>query len=178
MDDFSRYMAVLDVDGNAWSDRFARLIYFNTPILKQTSPWKEFFAHLIEGHNLTIPFKNDLSDLITVVHRTLQQYTYAIFTPLSVGSLGLFREAEGMERFRRQVDDRRTFATEFLSQFAILRATAYTLTIYSRKQTWNVTIDSRDRCVTPGMYNSDRQRHRQRYPPEFVHDVFRHIQSC
>jgi hypothetical protein len=34
-EDFNKYGIILDVDGNGWSNRFAMLAHYNTPILKQ-----------------------------------------------------------------------------------------------------------------------------------------------
>lgn len=73
-DAFNRYGAVLDLDGNAWSDRFSRLLFFNTPILKQKSPWKEYFAHFEELNDIVIPFERNLSDLLPAIETVLQAY--------------------------------------------------------------------------------------------------------
>ena len=35
--DFNEYCVIIDVDGNGWSDRFAQLVQFNTPVLKARS---------------------------------------------------------------------------------------------------------------------------------------------
>lgn len=38
---------MLDVDGNAWSDRYRLLAHFNTPVLKQASNLTAFFEHVM-----------------------------------------------------------------------------------------------------------------------------------
>lgn len=35
MEDFNKAAVILDLDGNGWSDRWARLLHFNTFVLKQ-----------------------------------------------------------------------------------------------------------------------------------------------
>lgn len=43
----------MDLDGNGWSDRYARLVAFPTPILKQATNHTAFFEHLLApGHAL------------------------------------------------------------------------------------------------------------------------------
>lgn len=77
-DMFNEYAAVLDIDGNAWSDRFSRLLFFNTPILKQQSPWKEYFAHLDDLDDIVISFQRNLSDLIPTIQSVLESYKQAM----------------------------------------------------------------------------------------------------
>jgi hypothetical protein len=67
-DDFQRYMAILDIDGNAWSARFAKLLCYNSVVIKvskicfvgywekEAEPWVHY-----------LPVKADFSNLVETV---------------------------------------------------------------------------------------------------------------
>ena len=76
IDDFNRYAVILDLDGNAWSDRFSKLLFYATPILKQQSPWKDYFARLVEPLVSDSTFHRNLSDLVPKVEQILELYRY------------------------------------------------------------------------------------------------------
>lgn len=63
LEDFNRYALLLDVDGNAWSDRYRLLTHFNTPVLKQASNLTAFFEHLMAPGVVVEQYAPDLSDL-------------------------------------------------------------------------------------------------------------------
>jgi hypothetical protein len=52
-DDFQRYMAILDIDGNAWSARFAKLLCYNSVVIKVSKicfyrEWLMFYSSISE----------------------------------------------------------------------------------------------------------------------------------
>lgn len=62
---FNRYALLLDIDGNAWSDRYRLLVHFNTPVLKQASNLTAFFEHVMAPGVAMEQYAVDLSDLPT-----------------------------------------------------------------------------------------------------------------
>jgi hypothetical protein len=63
LEDFNHYALLLDVDGNAWSDRYRLLAHFNTPVLKQASNLTAFFEHVMAPGAVVEQYSADLSDL-------------------------------------------------------------------------------------------------------------------
>jgi hypothetical protein len=63
---FSRSQLV-DVDGNAWSSRFAELLSTSSVVFKQESEYWDWFWPLLEPYKHFIPVKRDLSDLIPLL---------------------------------------------------------------------------------------------------------------
>lgn len=63
MADFQRYMAILDMDGNSWSSRFASLLCYNSVVVKIEPQYVEYFYNDLQPWTHYIPVKNDLSDL-------------------------------------------------------------------------------------------------------------------
>ncbi|KAJ9516632.1 hypothetical protein QJQ45_015187, partial [Haematococcus lacustris] len=115
---------ILDVDGNGWSDRFARLMHYNTPILKQASKFHAFFEHLVDPGLAIELFANDLSD--TKGEALLKEW---------LGS---------KQRLQEEVRQRQGLALHLLNQgltlvlrqVAVVEAMAYALNVYASKLTW------------------------------------------
>jgi hypothetical protein len=63
--DFQSYVAILDLDGNAWSSRFSVLMQMSSVIIKQQSPDDavDFFQDKLKPWVHFVPMKADLSDL-------------------------------------------------------------------------------------------------------------------
>jgi hypothetical protein len=64
MADFQRYVGVLDVDGNAWSSRFAGLLCMDSVVLKVEPLSVDYFWFELEPWKHYVPIKADLTDLI------------------------------------------------------------------------------------------------------------------
>jgi hypothetical protein len=64
MNDFQKYAGVLDVDGNAWSSRFAQLLCMNSVVLKVEPTYVDYFWFELEPWKHYVPVKADLSDLV------------------------------------------------------------------------------------------------------------------
>lgn len=64
MRDFQRYIAVIDVDGHAWSSRFAELLCMDSVVLKVQPTWVDYFYHQLVPWTHYIPVRQDLSDLV------------------------------------------------------------------------------------------------------------------
>jgi hypothetical protein len=56
-------MAILDVDGNSWSSRFASLLCYNSVIIKLEPKYVEYLYSTLHPWTHYIPVKADLSDL-------------------------------------------------------------------------------------------------------------------
>jgi hypothetical protein len=74
LEDANRYALLLDIDGNAWSDRFRLFAHFNTPVLKQASNLTAFFEHLMPPGGAAVEhYAHDLSDLLARAQELLQE---------------------------------------------------------------------------------------------------------
>ncbi|EAU89351.1 Cap3p [Coprinopsis cinerea okayama7 len=62
-----KYKYIIDVDGNAWSSRFKRLITSNSLIFKSTI-YQEWFADRIEPWLHYVPIQIDYSDLLDALY--------------------------------------------------------------------------------------------------------------
>ncbi|TFK25273.1 hypothetical protein FA15DRAFT_590775 [Coprinopsis marcescibilis] len=62
-----RYRYIVDVDGNAWSSRFKKLITSNSLIFKSTV-YREWFADRVEPWFHFVPIQIDLSDLLDALY--------------------------------------------------------------------------------------------------------------
>jgi Glycosyl transferase family 90 len=63
MASLQRYFAILDMDGNSWSSRFATLLCYNSVVIKVEPKYLEYFYNDLEPWTHYIPVKDDLSDL-------------------------------------------------------------------------------------------------------------------
>jgi lipopolysaccharide biosynthesis glycosyltransferase len=63
MASFNRYLAVLDMDGNSWSSRFASLLCYSSVVIKVEPQYLEYFFADLKPWTHYIPVKADLSDL-------------------------------------------------------------------------------------------------------------------
>lgn len=73
LEQFNHYALVLDIDGNAWSDRYRLLSHFNTPVLKQASNLSAFFEHVMAAGTVVEQYAHDLSDLPVKARALLQE---------------------------------------------------------------------------------------------------------
>lgn len=71
LEDFNKYALLLDIDGNAWSDRYRLLAHFNIPVLKQASNLTAFFEHIMAPAAVSEHFAPDLADLPVRVQQLL-----------------------------------------------------------------------------------------------------------
>jgi LPS sulfotransferase NodH len=63
MNDFQRYKAILDMDGNSWSSRFGTLLCYNSVAVKVEPEYVDYFYHDLVPWKHYVPVKADLSDL-------------------------------------------------------------------------------------------------------------------
>ena len=71
-EDFQEYAAVIDVDGNSWSQRFLGLLCQTSVVIKQRSEFREWFSSdLIPGVHY-VEVRSDLADLVPKVKQVLQ----------------------------------------------------------------------------------------------------------
>ncbi|KAL9187558.1 hypothetical protein ACHAXT_001661 [Thalassiosira profunda] len=64
--DFQKYRAVLDVDGNAWSERFPKLLCMNVPVIKVAPQWLDYHDFTAEPfvHFVPAPLNESLIDAV------------------------------------------------------------------------------------------------------------------
>lgn len=65
-----KYKVVLDIDGNSWSERFTRLLCYNTAIVKVTLAWdfEEYYMRdLIPGVHFIPADENNVTDVVEMV---------------------------------------------------------------------------------------------------------------
>mmetsp|Transcript_46632 Transcript_46632/g.68922 ORF Transcript_46632/g.68922 Transcript_46632/m.68922 type:complete len:444 (+) Transcript_46632:321-1652(+) len=62
-EDFMKYRAIIDIDGNGWSSRFCDLLCFNSVVIKVESTYQAYFEKDLKPMVHYIPVKADLSDL-------------------------------------------------------------------------------------------------------------------
>ena len=62
-DDFQKYKAILDIDGNAWSARLGKLLCYNSVVIKVESSYVGYWEKDIKPWVHYIPVEADFSDL-------------------------------------------------------------------------------------------------------------------
>jgi hypothetical protein len=72
-EDYQQYRAVIDVDGNSWSSRFLELLCQNSIVIKQDTPYREFFSGSVNAGGHYVNVKHDLSDLVQKVRWVKRQ---------------------------------------------------------------------------------------------------------
>jgi hypothetical protein len=75
MADCQQYKAILDIDGNSWSSRFADLLCMNSVVIKVQPQWVDYFHPELKPWVHYIPVHKDLSDLAEVVNLVLSNDT-------------------------------------------------------------------------------------------------------
>ena len=64
MNDFQKYIAVLDMDGNSWSSRFGTMLCYNSVAIKVEPAYADYWIYDLVPWKHYVPIKNDLSDLL------------------------------------------------------------------------------------------------------------------
>ncbi|KAL7480823.1 hypothetical protein ACHAW6_006484 [Cyclotella cf. meneghiniana] len=62
-DDFQNFMAILDIDGNAWSARFAKLLCYSSVVIKVDPTYVGYWDNEVEPWVHYLPVRADFSDL-------------------------------------------------------------------------------------------------------------------
>lgn len=70
-DDFQRYKAILDIDGNAWSARLGKLLCYNSVVIKVESSYVGYWEKELKPWVHYIPVEADFSDLEKTVRYVL-----------------------------------------------------------------------------------------------------------
>ena len=122
-EDFTKYAGVIDVDGNAWSDRLPHLLISAAPVLKQEYyKWFEYFGHLLTENEVTF-FKEDLTDIVQKTNELLHGYK------------------SDRESWEAKLAAAHSFAEEHLSHLGVVRAMAYSMTKQASLQDWTVKLE-------------------------------------
>ncbi|KAL6747117.1 hypothetical protein V8C86DRAFT_1382858 [Haematococcus lacustris] len=73
MEEVSRYMMSISIDGNGTPWRFPRQLLSMTAVAKVDSALKEWFAHLLQPGVHYVPIKHDLRDLASRTHDLIME---------------------------------------------------------------------------------------------------------
>eukprot|EP00978_Attheya_sp_CCMP212_P020840 scaffold60199_cov103-Attheya_sp.AAC.1 len=65
-DDFQKYLAIVDVDGNSWSGRFSQLLCMNSVVLKVEPEFADYFMPELQPWVHYIPVHLNSTDLFNV----------------------------------------------------------------------------------------------------------------
>jgi Glycosyl transferase family 90 len=65
--DFTKYKAILDIDGNSWSARFGRLLCKNSVVVKVEPEYVDYFYKHLTPWKHYIPIREDLGDLLETI---------------------------------------------------------------------------------------------------------------
>ena len=76
-EDFQKFVAVLDVDGNAWSERFGKLLCLNSVVLKVEPEFVDYFMPTLEPWIHYVPIRMDSSDIWNITAWVLDPLNYA-----------------------------------------------------------------------------------------------------
>lgn len=124
IESFNKYAAVIDVDGNSWSDRLPILLMGETVVLKQEYVrWLDYLATSLEASDAVIFIRKDRADLEPKTSALLREYRE--------------NRIKWLERLRKMSE----FAQEYVSQEGVFRAMAYALTKYASFQNWEVELE-------------------------------------
>ncbi|KAK9811907.1 hypothetical protein WJX72_012241 [[Myrmecia] bisecta] len=126
VEDFNQYAAIIDVDGNAWSDRFNYLMRFNTVLLKQKPEFYEYFFHWLEPGKHFLFFEGNLSDVVSVVDDALYHWQH------------------DRKRLSTIISNANDFATEKFTHPKVCEALAHTLLAYKKKSAFEFDPDVSD----------------------------------
>jgi hypothetical protein len=73
MEDFQKYKAIIDIDGNSWSSRFFRLMCMNSVVLKVQPNHIDYFFPELKPWVHYLPVHANLSNLIDVVRLAVSE---------------------------------------------------------------------------------------------------------
>ncbi len=69
MQEFQKYKAIVDIDGNSWSSRFPELLCMNSVVLKVTPTWADYFyMDEVQPWVHYIPVYDNLTNLLDMVN--------------------------------------------------------------------------------------------------------------
>lgn len=72
MQEFQKYKAIIDIDGNSWSSRFAELLCMNSVVLKVTPGWVDYFyLEEVQPWVHYLPVYENLTNLVDMVNLVL-----------------------------------------------------------------------------------------------------------
>lgn len=72
MQEFQKYKAIVDIDGNSWSSRFPELLCMNSVVLKVTPGWVDYFyMDEVQPWVHYIPVNDNLTNLLDMVHMVI-----------------------------------------------------------------------------------------------------------
>ena len=73
IDDFQKYKAIIDIDGNSWSSRFFRLMCMNSVVLKVQPTHIDYFFPELKPWVHYLPVHANLSNLLDVVRLAVSE---------------------------------------------------------------------------------------------------------
>ncbi|GIM01759.1 hypothetical protein Vretimale_6544 [Volvox reticuliferus] len=134
-EDYNRYSAIIDVDGNGWSDRFGHaLIHYSTPVLKMASNNTAFFEHLFAPGVTFLQFSPSLEDLVEKASEVVSDV----------------RQFGGQSKYFDMVKAMQATSQVLMDHVGIAEALAYSLLKYWSLVTWTLEDLDFDRDVGLG----------------------------
>ncbi|KAG2422764.1 hypothetical protein HXX76_015784 [Chlamydomonas incerta] len=166
-----QYCAILDVDGNGWSNRFvSTLVHYPTPVLKQASNATGAFEELYAPGAAIELFAPDLSDLLQRAAELVEDCRAAAGNGSARRSPGGGAGAgAGAGRGQRLAATMQATSRHLLDHVGIAEGWAYLLSVYAKLSYWRLNTS------TEGFVKVDRRRccvHAQ-LPPSLQADIRR-----
>ncbi|GIL64334.1 hypothetical protein Vafri_18306 [Volvox africanus] len=122
-EDYNRYSAIIDVDGNGWSDRFGHaLIHYSTPVLKMASNHTAFFEHLFAPGVTFLQFSPSLEDLVGKAGKVVSEV----------------RKLGGQSKYFDMVKSMQATSQVLMDHLGLMEALAYSLLKYWSLVTWTL----------------------------------------
>lgn len=113
-EDYMRYRAIIDVDGNSWSSRFLGLLCTNSIVVKQRSRYKEFFSDSIKPGYHYVEVEPDLSNLVHRIRNVLRM------AKTEQGRLQLRKMVDAANQFCRETLTKDVLATALLDTWVTM----------------------------------------------------------
>jgi len=72
-EDFQKYKAIIDIDGNSWSSRFGDLLCTNSVVIKVEPRWVDYFYSELQPWIHYVPVNENMSNLVEIVHIVMSE---------------------------------------------------------------------------------------------------------
>jgi hypothetical protein len=72
-EDFQKYKAIIDIDGNSWSSRFGDLLCLNSVVIKVEPRWVDYFYSELRPWIHYVPVNGNMSNLVEMVRLVMSE---------------------------------------------------------------------------------------------------------
>ena len=121
---WTSFLACLTMDGIGVSSRYFNLLLSPVLVVKQTSPFREWFGHMLQPRVVAV--KNNVEDLPDAARQVLRQWKMSPEDLISKAA-----EAYGIMQFVG-------------TPLAMVESMAYALTLWAKKQEWSTNFSDSD----------------------------------